>query len=79
MDSELALILAGMAVAAPGKPAYDQFYGTGSVPIACSHFGAMTLGNDIEGRRIRGSAHMNIIHELQLVWLRVAMALWSHV
>jgi tRNA (guanine10-N2)-methyltransferase len=54
MDSELALITANIALAAPGKLFYDPFVGTGSFPIACSHFGALSWGSDIDGRSIRG-------------------------
>lgn len=54
MDSELALITANIALAAPGKIFYDPFVGTGSFPIACAHFGAMSWGSDIDGRSIRG-------------------------
>jgi len=54
MDSELALVTANIALAAPGKMFYDPFVGTGSFPIACSHFGALSFGSDIDGRAIRG-------------------------
>jgi tRNA (guanine10-N2)-methyltransferase len=54
MDSELALISANMVMAAPGKMIYDPFVGTGSFPIACSWFGALTFGSDIDGRSVRG-------------------------
>lgn len=54
MDSELALITANIALAGPGKLFYDPFVGTGSFPIACAHFGAMSWGSDIDGRSIRG-------------------------
>lgn len=54
MDSELALVTANLALAAPGKLFYDPFAGTGSFPIACSHFGAISWGSDIDGRSIRG-------------------------
>jgi tRNA (guanine10-N2)-methyltransferase len=54
MDSELALVTANLTCAAPGKIFYDPFTGTGSFPIACSHFGAYTYGSDIDGRSIRG-------------------------
>lgn len=54
MDSELALVTANMALAAPGKLFYDPFVGTGSFPIACAHFGAISWGSDIDGRSIRG-------------------------
>ncbi|KAI5867348.1 tRNA guanosine-2'-O-methyltransferase TRM11 [Durotheca rogersii] len=54
MDSELALLTANIALAAPGKIFYDPFVGTGSFPIACAHFGAMGWGSDIDGRSVRG-------------------------
>lgn len=54
MDSELALVTANMALAAPGKLFYDPFAGTGSFPVACAHFGAVTWGSDIDGRSMRG-------------------------
>lgn len=54
MDSELALLTANITMAAPNKVFYDPFVGTGSFPIACSHFGAITIGSDIDGRMIRG-------------------------
>ena len=54
MDSELALLTANIALAASGKMFYDPFVGTGSFPIACSHFGAMTIGSDIDARMVRG-------------------------
>lgn len=61
MDSELALITANITKAAPGKFFYDPFVGTGSFPIACSHFGATTLGSDIDGRSVRGTEGRNIV------------------
>ena len=54
MDSELALLTANLTLAAPDKVFYDPFVGTGSFPIACSHFGARTIGSDIDGRMVRG-------------------------
>lgn len=54
MDSELALVTANIALAAPGKLFYDPFVGTGSFPIACAQFGALAWGSDIDGRSIRG-------------------------
>ncbi|KAG7287672.1 hypothetical protein NEMBOFW57_007185 [Staphylotrichum longicolle] len=54
MDAELALVTANIALAAPGKLMYDPFVGTGSFPIACAQFGAVTFGSDIDGRSIRG-------------------------
>ncbi|KAI0160865.1 tRNA guanosine-2'-O-methyltransferase TRM11 [Hypoxylon sp. FL1284] len=54
MDSELALVTANIALAAPGKIFYDPFVGTGSFPVACAHFGALGWGSDIDGRSVRG-------------------------
>ncbi|QIX02155.1 hypothetical protein AMS68_007672 [Peltaster fructicola] len=54
MDAELSLITANIAQAAPGKLAYDPFMGTGSFPLACACFGALTFGSDLDGRSIRG-------------------------
>lgn len=56
MDAELALVTANLALAGPGKMFYDPFVGTGGFPIACAHFGAMTLGSDIDSRSVRGTA-----------------------
>ncbi|KAI9731667.1 MAG: hypothetical protein M1818_007797 [Claussenomyces sp. TS43310] len=61
MDSELALVTANITLAAPGKLFYDPFVGTGSFPIACAHFGAMTWGSDIDGRSIRGKGKAGLI------------------
>lgn len=60
MDSELALVTANISLAAPGKLFYDPFVGTGSFPIACSHFGALTWGSDIDGRSIRGKGKTSL-------------------
>ncbi|KAK5201902.1 hypothetical protein LTR16_001067 [Cryomyces antarcticus] len=61
MDSELALVTANLAHAAPGRLFYDPFMGTGSFPIACAHFGAVTLGSDIDGRSIRGKKDRDVV------------------
>ncbi|KAF2637951.1 tRNA guanosine-2'-O-methyltransferase [Massarina eburnea CBS 473.64] len=55
MDAELALLTANIALAAPGKLFYDPFMGTGGFPLACSHFGTIVCGSDIDGRSIRGT------------------------
>lgn len=54
MDAELSLVTANLALAAPGKLAYDPFMGTGSFPLACAHFGAGVFGSDMDGRSVRG-------------------------
>ena len=65
MDSELALLTANITLAGPSKVFYDPFVGTGSFLIACSHFGAMTLGSDIDGRSVRGKENRNIVTNFQ--------------
>lgn len=54
MDSELALVTANVALAAPGKLFYDPFVGTGSFPVAAAQWGALAWGSDIDGRAVRG-------------------------
>ncbi|CAG8626667.1 6348_t:CDS:2, partial [Scutellospora calospora] len=46
--------------ASPGKLIYDPFVGTGSFLLTCAHFGAFTIGSDIDGRQIRGQANKSI-------------------
>ncbi|KIW06605.1 uncharacterized protein PV09_02320 [Verruconis gallopava] len=73
MDSELALITANLAQASAGKLFYDPFVGTASFPIACSHFGAVSMGSDIDGRVVRGKPNNNICTSFQQYGLR---SLW---
>lgn len=54
MDAELTLVTANMAHAAPGRLFFDPFVGTGSFCVAVAHFGAHTLGSDIDGRSFKG-------------------------
>lgn len=69
MDAELSLIMANQALAKSGSLIIDPFgnitisfflffllVGTGSFLVTCSHFGAFTLGSDIDGRQIRGKS-----------------------
>lgn len=60
MDAELSLITANLALAAPGKLAYDPFMGTGSFPLACAHFGSTVFGSDMDGRSIRGKKDRSV-------------------
>jgi tRNA (guanine10-N2)-methyltransferase len=60
MDAELSLITANMALAGPGRIAYDPFMGTGSFPLACAHFGSCVFGSDLDGRSIRGKKDRNV-------------------
>eukprot|EP01114_Cavostelium_apophysatum_P019966 TRINITY_DN6577_c0_g1_i1.p1 TRINITY_DN6577_c0_g1~~TRINITY_DN6577_c0_g1_i1.p1 ORF type:complete len:478 (-),score=111.26 TRINITY_DN6577_c0_g1_i1:13-1446(-) len=54
MDSELALIVANQALARSGAFIIDPFVGTGSLVLTCAHFGAVTIGGDIDPRVLRG-------------------------
>jgi tRNA (guanine10-N2)-methyltransferase len=54
MDAELALLSANMALARPGALALDPFAGTGSIMIACAHFGATSWGAEIHAPVLRG-------------------------
>ena len=60
MDAELSLVTANLALAGPGKLAYDPFMGTGSFPLACAHFGAAVFGSDLDGRSIRGKSGRSV-------------------
>ncbi|GMP39145.1 hypothetical protein CsSME_00010100 [Camellia sinensis var. sinensis] len=53
MDAEMAFLMANQALVAPGKLVYDPFVGTGSILIGAAHFGAMTMGADIDIRVVR--------------------------
>jgi len=53
MDAEIAFLMANQALVQPGKLVYDPFVGTGSILVAATHFGAMTMGADIDIRVVR--------------------------
>ncbi|KAL0908243.1 hypothetical protein M5K25_022728 [Dendrobium thyrsiflorum] len=53
MDAEIAFLMANQGLARPGKLIYDPFVGTGSILVAAAHFGAMTMGADIDIRVVR--------------------------
>eukprot|EP00026_Physarum_polycephalum_P008318 Phypoly_transcript_08400.p1 GENE.Phypoly_transcript_08400~~Phypoly_transcript_08400.p1 ORF type:complete len:501 (+),score=85.46 Phypoly_transcript_08400:219-1505(+) len=55
MDPELSLISANMGKARPGTLIYDPFVGTGSLLLACAHFGAHVIGADIDIRTLRNN------------------------
>ena len=65
MDAELSLVMANQALARPGSLILDPFVGTGSFLISCSHFGAHTIGSDIDGRQIRGKGKSSIETNVQ--------------
>ncbi|CAN4084761.1 unnamed protein product [Withania somnifera] len=53
MDAEMAFLMANQAQAKSGKLVYDPFVGTGSILVAAAHYGAMTMGADIDIRVVR--------------------------
>ncbi|KAI5800079.1 S-adenosyl-L-methionine-dependent methyltransferase [Geopyxis carbonaria] len=65
MDAELSLVTGNMALAAPGRVAYDPFCGTGSFLVACAHLGALTLGSDIDGRQVRGRKGRSVVGNMK--------------
>ena len=55
-DHELAFLMANQACIYEGDVVYDPFVGSGSIALACSHFGACVLGSDLDQRVLRGYA-----------------------
>ena len=55
MNVELALLMANAGLVRPGTLCYDPFVGTGSIAVACAHFGARTLGSDISHSTLHGA------------------------
>ena len=47
-DHELAFLMANQALVTAGDLVYDPFVGSGSIALACSHFGAHVLGSDLD-------------------------------
>ena len=54
MDPQLSLLMANLAQVTPGSLCYDPFVGTGSIIVACSHFGGYAGGNDIDYNIVYG-------------------------
>lgn len=54
MDAQLSLLMANQAKVRPGSLVYDPFAGTGSVLVACAHFGGHVLGSDIDWTLVHG-------------------------
>jgi tRNA (guanine10-N2)-methyltransferase len=53
-DHELALLMANQGHCKEGDLVYDPFVGTGSIAVACQHFGACVIGSDIDMRVLKG-------------------------
>jgi len=54
MTAENSFLVANFAHASKGKLILDPFCGSASLLVSCAHFGAMTMGGDIDIRVIRG-------------------------
>ncbi|KAJ3597232.1 hypothetical protein NHX12_000760, partial [Muraenolepis orangiensis] len=54
MDAGLAFIMANHAAVKENDLVFDPFVGTGSLLVACSHFGAYVCGTDIDYNTIHG-------------------------
>ena len=53
MEAGIAMVMANMAQIKPNQLVCDPFVGSGSLLVACAHFGAHVMGGDID---------YNIIH-----------------
>ncbi|RXN06957.1 tRNA (guanine(10)-N2)-methyltransferase-like protein [Labeo rohita] len=60
MDAGLSFIMANHAKVKADDLVYDPFVGTGSLLVACSHFGAYVCGTDIDYNTIHGIAPYGI-------------------
>jgi len=56
LDHELAFLMANQAKVTAGALVYDPFVGSGSIAIACAHFGALVIGSDLDERVLTGSS-----------------------
>eukprot|EP00062_Callorhinchus_milii_P013995 gi/632962680/ref/XP_007897456.1/ PREDICTED: tRNA (guanine(10)-N2)-methyltransferase homolog [Callorhinchus milii] len=54
MDACLSFIMANHAQVRPNNLVFDPFVGTGSLLVACAHFGAYVCGTDIDFNTIHG-------------------------
>lgn len=55
MRPEFSLLMANQGLCRPGTVCFDPFVGTGSVALACAHFGSLTFGSDISFLTIHGT------------------------
>lgn len=54
MDPQLSLLMANQGQVRSGSLVFDPFVGTGSVLVACAHFGAHVMGSDIDYTLLHG-------------------------
>ncbi|CUM64248.1 uncharacterized protein PRCAT00001845001 [Priceomyces carsonii] len=53
-EAELSLVSCNIGQVGPGKVVYDPFTGTGSFLVSAAHYGAITMGSDIDVRALKG-------------------------
>jgi len=53
-EVQLAFLMINQGMVQPGDLVFDPFVGSGSLLIAASHFGAITIGADIDARVLHG-------------------------
>ncbi|XP_023266176.1 tRNA (guanine(10)-N2)-methyltransferase homolog [Seriola lalandi dorsalis] len=63
MDAGLSFIMANHAKVKENDLVYDPFVGTGSLLVACSHFGAYVCGTDIDYNTIHGKGRSSRINQ----------------
>ncbi|XP_032218919.2 tRNA (guanine(10)-N2)-methyltransferase homolog isoform X1 [Nematostella vectensis] len=54
MDPLLSFLMANQGKARPGTLIFDPFVGTGSILLACAHFGGHVIGSDIDKNLVQG-------------------------
>ena len=54
MPADLAFLFANQALASRSTLVYDPFVGTGSLLVACAHFGATVVGSDLDWKILHG-------------------------
>ncbi|XP_058950203.2 tRNA (guanine(10)-N2)-methyltransferase homolog [Pocillopora verrucosa] len=54
MDPQLSFLMANQGQVRSGNLVFDPFVGTGSVLVACAHFGAHVMGSDIDYTLLHG-------------------------
>ena len=54
MPADLSFLYANQALASSSKLVYDPFVGTGSLLVACAHFGATVVGADLDWKILHG-------------------------
>ena len=63
MDAGLSLIMANMGAVKENHLVFDPFVGTGSLLVACAHYGAYVMGTDIDYMLIHAKGESVIVCE----------------